>query len=192
MQMRHTANELRVTLDHVLQGGEASIASGNPQNETISFLNEPEAEMGQAHGIQEVRPSAQLWEDRSMHLYSGRPIFIINFSCMSQWLILQVCGGVGFCNLCILICLHLMHFSFCPLGRPQLLVPLWKSSSTKKSLWANCRDSRLQEVHVGTADAAFWQRNVGHTLSSGPEEHFYWRRLSQTSTPAWDLEKYHW
>lgn len=54
MQMRHTAHELRVTLDHVLQGGEASVAPQNPQNETVSFLNEPEAEMRGIHNIAEV------------------------------------------------------------------------------------------------------------------------------------------
>lgn len=58
MQMRHTAHELRVTLDHVLQGGEASVAPQNPQNETVSFLNEPEAEMRGIHSIAEVRARA--------------------------------------------------------------------------------------------------------------------------------------
>lgn len=53
MQMRHTAHELRVTLDHVLQGGDAAVAAQNPQDETVSFLNEPEAEMRAVHDIQE-------------------------------------------------------------------------------------------------------------------------------------------
>ncbi|XP_036957432.1 uncharacterized protein LOC119021320 [Acanthopagrus latus] len=53
MQMRHTAHELRVTLDHVLQGGEAPGAPQNSQDESISFLNEPEAEMRAVHDIQE-------------------------------------------------------------------------------------------------------------------------------------------
>ncbi|XP_028262185.1 uncharacterized protein LOC114436222 isoform X2 [Parambassis ranga] len=50
MQMRHTAHELRVTLDHVLQGGEAA---GVPQStdEAISFLSEPE--MRGVHSIPE-------------------------------------------------------------------------------------------------------------------------------------------
>lgn len=52
MQMRHTAHELRVTLDHVLQGGEAA-APQNSQDETISFLAEPEAEMREVHNIPE-------------------------------------------------------------------------------------------------------------------------------------------
>ncbi|XP_051270167.1 uncharacterized protein LOC127371417 [Dicentrarchus labrax] len=53
MQMRHTAHELRVTLDHVLQGGDAGVAPQNSQDETISFLNEPEAEMRAVHNIPE-------------------------------------------------------------------------------------------------------------------------------------------
>lgn len=54
MQMRHTAHELRVTLDHVLQGGEAAAAPQDSQDETVSFLNEPEAEMTALHNIPEV------------------------------------------------------------------------------------------------------------------------------------------
>ncbi|XP_074533800.1 uncharacterized protein LOC141796512 isoform X2 [Halichoeres trimaculatus] len=42
MQMRHTAHELRVTLDHVLQGGEPAVAPQSSQDETLSFLAEPE------------------------------------------------------------------------------------------------------------------------------------------------------
>ncbi|XP_030274529.1 uncharacterized protein LOC115582615 isoform X2 [Sparus aurata] len=53
MQMRHTAHELRVTLDHVLQGGDTPGAPQNSQDEGISFLNEPEAEMRAVHDIQE-------------------------------------------------------------------------------------------------------------------------------------------
>ncbi|CAI5687426.1 uncharacterized protein LOC116334185 isoform X3 [Oreochromis aureus] len=52
MQMRHTAHELRVTLDHVLHGGEAAVAPQN-SDETISFLTEPEAEMRALHNIPE-------------------------------------------------------------------------------------------------------------------------------------------
>lgn len=55
MQMRHTAHELRVTLDHVLQGGEGTVAPQNSHDETISFLAEPETEMRVAHNIPEVR-----------------------------------------------------------------------------------------------------------------------------------------
>lgn len=58
MQMRHTAHELRVTLDHVLQGGEASVAPQNPHSETVSFLNESEAEMRAIHDMAEVRTRA--------------------------------------------------------------------------------------------------------------------------------------
>ncbi|KAM7402227.1 hypothetical protein PAMP_017488 [Pampus punctatissimus] len=53
MQMRHTAHELRVTLDHVLQGGDAAVAPQNSQDETISFLAEPDAEMRAVHNIPE-------------------------------------------------------------------------------------------------------------------------------------------
>ncbi|XP_049440610.1 uncharacterized protein LOC125893757 isoform X1 [Epinephelus fuscoguttatus] len=52
MQMRHTAHELRVTLDHVLQGGDAA-APQNSQDEAVSFLSEPEAEMRQVHNFPE-------------------------------------------------------------------------------------------------------------------------------------------
>lgn len=58
MQMRHTAHELRVTLDHVLQGGEASVEPQNSQSETVSFLNESEAEMRAIHNMAEVRTKA--------------------------------------------------------------------------------------------------------------------------------------
>ncbi|XP_053293088.1 uncharacterized protein LOC128453988 isoform X1 [Pleuronectes platessa] len=51
MQMRHTAHELRVTLDHVLQGGEAGVEPQNSQDESISFLAEPE--MRAVHNIPE-------------------------------------------------------------------------------------------------------------------------------------------
>lgn len=56
MQMRHTAHELRVTLDHVLQGGDAAVAPQNSQDDaSISFLAEPDAEMRAVHNIPEVR-----------------------------------------------------------------------------------------------------------------------------------------
>lgn len=45
MQMRHTAHELRVTLDHVIQGGEAAAAAQTSQDENVSFLAESGAEM---------------------------------------------------------------------------------------------------------------------------------------------------
>ncbi|XP_029947353.1 uncharacterized protein LOC115388378 isoform X2 [Salarias fasciatus] len=50
MQMRHTAHELRVTLDHVLQGEEASVAPPN-SDESVSFL--AEAELGAVPNIPE-------------------------------------------------------------------------------------------------------------------------------------------
>ena len=55
MQMRHTAHELRVTLDHVLQGGDPVVAPQNSQDEAISFLSESDAEMRAVHNIPEVR-----------------------------------------------------------------------------------------------------------------------------------------
>ncbi|XP_034538936.1 uncharacterized protein LOC117812335 isoform X2 [Notolabrus celidotus] len=63
MQMRHTAHELRVTLDHVLQGGEAAVAPQGSQDETLSFLAEPEAEMRAVHDIPEGRRSTFTGED---------------------------------------------------------------------------------------------------------------------------------
>lgn len=68
MQMRHTAHELRVTLDHVLQGGEAPVVPQNSQSESASFLNEPEAEMCAVHNIPEVRTKAHFLENLSSFL----------------------------------------------------------------------------------------------------------------------------
>ncbi|XP_024125686.1 uncharacterized protein LOC112144980 isoform X1 [Oryzias melastigma] len=50
IQMRHTAHELRVTLDQVLQGGEAAVA---PQtaDEPVTFITEPEAQMRAAPNV---------------------------------------------------------------------------------------------------------------------------------------------
>ncbi|XP_054472685.1 uncharacterized protein LOC129105591 [Anoplopoma fimbria] len=53
MQMRHTAHELRVTLDHVLQGGESSAEPQTSQDESVSFLTEPGAEMREELNIPE-------------------------------------------------------------------------------------------------------------------------------------------
>ncbi|XP_045884838.1 uncharacterized protein LOC123956593 isoform X2 [Micropterus dolomieu] len=53
MQMRHTAHELRVTLDQVLQGGDAAAAPQNSHDESIAFLAETEAEMRAVHNIPE-------------------------------------------------------------------------------------------------------------------------------------------
>lgn len=52
MQMRHTANELRVTLDHVLHGGEAPVEPQNPE-EAMTFLSDPEVHVGGVHNIPE-------------------------------------------------------------------------------------------------------------------------------------------
>ncbi|XP_034022257.1 uncharacterized protein LOC117506770 isoform X2 [Thalassophryne amazonica] len=53
MQMRHTAHELRVTLDHVLHGSDAGAAPLCPQDESLSFLPEPEAAAAMVHNIPE-------------------------------------------------------------------------------------------------------------------------------------------
>ncbi|XP_071751377.1 uncharacterized protein LOC139908544 [Centroberyx gerrardi] len=53
VQMRHTAQELRATLDHVQQGSEAAVAPQNTEDEAISFLTEPEADMRMLHHIPE-------------------------------------------------------------------------------------------------------------------------------------------
>ncbi|KAM9860251.1 uncharacterized protein ACBR49_017400 [Aulostomus maculatus] len=53
MQMRHTAHELRVTLDHVLQGGDSTVGPPNSQDEAISFMADPETEMRVVHDIPE-------------------------------------------------------------------------------------------------------------------------------------------
>ncbi|XP_068567812.1 uncharacterized protein [Cebidichthys violaceus] len=53
MQMRHTAHELRVTLDHVLQGGEAAAAPQTSQDEAVSFLAESGEEMREDFNIPE-------------------------------------------------------------------------------------------------------------------------------------------
>lgn len=60
LQMRHTAHELRVTLGHVLQGGETSMAPQSNDNKTVPFLSEPEAEMSAIHDIPEVWATVQL------------------------------------------------------------------------------------------------------------------------------------
>ncbi|XP_015248105.1 PREDICTED: uncharacterized protein LOC107096114 isoform X1 [Cyprinodon variegatus] len=52
MQMRHTANELRVTLDHVLHGGEAVVEPQN-HNEPVTFLGESQVHVGGVHNIPE-------------------------------------------------------------------------------------------------------------------------------------------
>lgn len=69
MQMRHTAHELRVTLDHVLQGAEVSAAPQSSQNEAVSYLNEPEAEMSEIHNVPEVRTAAQHLGRLLVHLH---------------------------------------------------------------------------------------------------------------------------
>lgn len=73
MQMRHTAHELRVTLDQVLQGGDAAAAPQNSHDESIAFLAETEAEMRAVHNIPEVRAPifirTHFWEECSVSLH---------------------------------------------------------------------------------------------------------------------------
>ncbi|XP_019751330.1 uncharacterized protein LOC109531468 isoform X2 [Hippocampus comes] len=45
VEMRHTAHDLRATLDHILQGGDPMMATHNSQEEGISFLSEHEADI---------------------------------------------------------------------------------------------------------------------------------------------------
>lgn len=90
MQMRHTAHELQVTLDHVLRGGETSMAPQNNDSQAVSFLGEPTGEMSGLHDIPEVRATAQLsqlnfiGEEKSSSVtlltsfLSGRPQFFVS------------------------------------------------------------------------------------------------------------------
>lgn len=55
MQMRHTAHELRVTLNHVLQEREETLIQQTSQDETLSFSTPPEAEIREVHQLSEVR-----------------------------------------------------------------------------------------------------------------------------------------
>lgn len=59
---------------------------------------------------------------------------------------------------------------FSYLGRPQLFVSGWESTSAQKPLWAHRRDGRLQKVHVSTADDPLRQGNISHALSAGPAD----------------------
>lgn len=54
MQMRHTAHELRVTLNHVLQEREETLIQQTSQDETLSFSTPPEAEIREVHQLSEV------------------------------------------------------------------------------------------------------------------------------------------
>ncbi|XP_008317942.1 uncharacterized protein LOC103385744 [Cynoglossus semilaevis] len=53
MQMRHTAHELRVTLNHVLQEREETLIQQTSQDETLSFSTPPEAEIREVHQLSE-------------------------------------------------------------------------------------------------------------------------------------------
>lgn len=74
MQMRHTAHELRVTLDHVLQGGEAAAVPQTSHDETVSFLGEAGEEMREELSNPEVSALVlcllikPFWEDCASHL----------------------------------------------------------------------------------------------------------------------------
>lgn len=146
MQMRHTAHELRVTLDHVLQGGESSLVPQNNENKTVSFLSEPEAEMSAIHDIPEVRATAHSKQLRQL---------------LSIWEEKETGSAVAL----------LTSFLSSSSGRPQLFVSVWASSSTKKPLRTHGGGNGLQEVHLGPADDHFRQRNFSHPLRPGAEEH---------------------
>ncbi|XP_076012913.1 uncharacterized protein LOC143005397 isoform X2 [Genypterus blacodes] len=62
MQMRHTAHELRVTLDQALQGREPSITPHNAHDESMAFLAEPEPEA-------DMRMLQNIVEDDDNYLY---------------------------------------------------------------------------------------------------------------------------
>ncbi|XP_033822346.1 uncharacterized protein LOC117370904 isoform X2 [Periophthalmus magnuspinnatus] len=51
MQMRHTAHELRVTLDHVLQTNEPPVTQSNAVDESISYMSEPDTDVRAAHNM---------------------------------------------------------------------------------------------------------------------------------------------
>lgn len=168
MQMRHTAHELRVTLDHVIQGGEAAAAAQTSQDENVSFLAESGAEMTEELDIPQVSAliprllTTRLWEGCSIHLHAPS------------------------CPLPLTVCFPSLPsaFLFYPTGRSKLFVPLGASSSTEKSLHAHRRVCRLQEVHVSPADDTFRQRDAGHALSAGPKEHLHRGGLPQASAPS--------
>ncbi|XP_034388171.1 uncharacterized protein LOC117730530 isoform X2 [Cyclopterus lumpus] len=63
MQMRHTAHELRVTLDHVLQGGEAAAVPQTSHDGSVSFLGEAGEEMREELNNPEGRRSTFTGED---------------------------------------------------------------------------------------------------------------------------------
>ncbi|KAJ0068754.1 hypothetical protein NL108_010830, partial [Boleophthalmus pectinirostris] len=45
MQMRHTAHELRVTLDHVLQTNEPPVTQSSAADESMSYMSEPDTDI---------------------------------------------------------------------------------------------------------------------------------------------------
>uniref|UniRef100_A0AAV2M7X0 BEN domain-containing protein n=1 Tax=Knipowitschia caucasica TaxID=637954 RepID=A0AAV2M7X0_KNICA len=78
MQMRHTAHELRVTLDHVLQTNEPSA-----QDESMSYMSEPDSDTRASHMQPEVHsvapvhtvPTVQnIQEDDENYLYLAENI----------------------------------------------------------------------------------------------------------------------
>lgn len=69
-------------------------------------------------------------------------------------------------------------------GRPQLSVSVRESASTQKPLRTHGGGNGLQEVHFSSADDPFRQRNFGHTLGTGTQEHYKRRRFSKTAASA--------
>lgn len=83
MQMRHTAHELRVTLDHVLQTNEPPVTQSTAQDESTSYISEPDNDMRAAHNVPEVQnvppvhtlpPILNVPEDDENYLYLAENI----------------------------------------------------------------------------------------------------------------------
>lgn len=63
VQMRHTANELKATLDHVRKGNDAAVTSQSSDGETISYFTEPDKAVESPHHDSEVRHKC-FWSDQ--------------------------------------------------------------------------------------------------------------------------------
>ncbi|XP_072308551.1 uncharacterized protein [Eucyclogobius newberryi] len=83
MQMRHTAHELRVTLDHVLQTNEPPATQSKAPDESMSYMSEPDTDMRAAHNMQpevhnapstHTMPVQDLPEDDENYLYLAENI----------------------------------------------------------------------------------------------------------------------
>ncbi|XP_020789800.1 uncharacterized protein LOC110168664 isoform X2 [Boleophthalmus pectinirostris] len=85
MQMRHTAHELRVTLDHVLQTNEPPVTQSSAADESMSYMSEPDTDIRvpqniapEVHSIPPVNPvpptMQNLPEDDENYLYLAENI----------------------------------------------------------------------------------------------------------------------